>query len=114
MTDTPLRDSRKAGGLPGRRSPRPPESKRNGPSGGELGPSGLRDVPDGGNRHGSDVGSRSAVAIKLSVTVACFEITNGLFGQYQTARPRGLRCSKWSSAALVPVKATPKLAKTKF
>jgi len=30
-------------GLPGRRSPRPPASKRNGPSGGKLGPCGLRD-----------------------------------------------------------------------
>ena len=33
----------------------------------------------GGNRHGTDVGSRSAVAIKLSVTMARFEITSGLF-----------------------------------
>jgi hypothetical protein len=74
MTDKPLHDSRKAGSLPGRRSPRPPESKRNGPSGGELGPSGLRDCTgNGGNRHGSDVGSRPAVAIKLSVTVACLK-----------------------------------------
>jgi hypothetical protein len=32
-----------------------------------------------GDRHGHDVGSQSAVTIKLSVTVACFEITSGLF-----------------------------------
>jgi hypothetical protein len=83
------------GGLPGRRSPRPPESKGNGPSGGELGPCGLRDCTGmGGNRHCADVGSLSAVAIKLFVTVACFEITSGLFGRYRTARPRGLHCSK--------------------
>jgi hypothetical protein len=55
------------------------QKKRPQLSGASWGRVGLEMYRMGGNRHGSDVGSLSAVAIKLSVTVACFEITNGLF-----------------------------------
>ncbi len=52
--------------------------KESTPARGRAGVDALK-CRDGGTRHDSDVGWRSAAAINFCVKVACFEITSGLF-----------------------------------
>jgi hypothetical protein len=65
-------------GDPGRRAGVPARVQKKRPQlGGKLRPS--LGTYAGAARHDIDVGLLSAIAIKLSVTIDCFEITSGLF-----------------------------------